>query len=357
MEMMTLGVEAILPESADTKTIFLHRTDGLPLLYRAGQFLTLLFYRNGRELRRSYSFSTTPGVDPVPGITVKRVANGEISRHLFDHLRPGDTLTSLPPGGRFTLATADETGMAVTGQTAKADGGRADLFFIAAGSGLAPVFSLIKAALATHPAGRTTLLSQQHDVTATPFLGQLNMLAAEYGPDGFRWIQSLTVRDGRLNLEKLEATLEATVTHPDATRFYLCGPPAFMRMVQFALRTYGIPEQQIKREHFTVEHRPPPPANFDTASRKVLLHMSSGDQTFTVSWPDTILTAGLKHGIPMPYSCRAGRCSSCVARLLSGRIHMTVNEVLTEKDLEAGLVLTCVGYAETDLSLSFALFR
>ena len=333
METIQLLVTAIRYEAADTSTIALQRTDGLPLVYKAGQFLTLLFVRQGRELRRSYSFSSTPDIDPVPAITVKRVANGEISRYLLDHLRPGDLLTSFLPAGRFTL-----------------DNAREDLFFIAAGSGLVPVFSLLKAAIAGTNSS-CILLSQQHDTGATPFHDELTTLAAQYD-QRFRWTQSLTVTDGRLNMERLERHLRQCGIARTA-HCYVCGPPAFMRMVQFTLRVFGIPEQHIKREHFTVEHRPPPPPAFDPAPRKVTLHTPAGEFVFTVSWPDSILQAGLKNGIAMPYSCRAGRCSSCTARLLTGRLFIANNEVLTEKDRQQGLVLTCVGYAETDVDLAF----
>ena len=132
MENWILRVSGIVPEATDIKTIFLERRSGEPILYVAGQFLTLLFTFRGRALRRSYSFSTTPGVDPVPAITIKRVPNGEISRHLLDHLRVGDTLTTLPPAGRFTLDPDGEV-----------------FVFVAAGSGLVPVFSLLKLAFGT----------------------------------------------------------------------------------------------------------------------------------------------------------------------------------------------------------------
>src|SRR5580693_4526979 len=105
MENWILRITGIVPEATDIKTIFLERRSGQPIPYSAGQFLTLLFSFRGHELRRSYSFSTTPGIDAVPAITVKRVANGEISRHLLDHLKVGDVLTALPPAGRFTLDT------------------------------------------------------------------------------------------------------------------------------------------------------------------------------------------------------------------------------------------------------------
>src|ERR1700744_5066400 len=108
MELLTLRVIAIRPEALDMKTILLERADGQPLLYHAGQFLTLLFNFRGRELRRSYSFSTTPGVDPIAAITVKRILNGEISRYLLDHLQSGDILSALAPAGRFTLEALRE---------------------------------------------------------------------------------------------------------------------------------------------------------------------------------------------------------------------------------------------------------
>jgi ring-1,2-phenylacetyl-CoA epoxidase subunit PaaE len=103
MTTIELQVVAIRPEATEMVTINLRRVDGLPLDYRAGQFLTFLFSFGGRELRRSYSFSSTPGVDALPSITVKRVANGEISRLLIGRLKVGDVLQSLPPSGKFLL--------------------------------------------------------------------------------------------------------------------------------------------------------------------------------------------------------------------------------------------------------------
>src|ERR1700730_14681685 len=108
MENWIWQVTAILPEAAGMKTIFLERRSGEPVPYQAGQFLTLLFDIHGRELRRSYSFSSAPSVDAGPAITVKRMVNGEISRRLLDRLRVGDVVISLPPAGRFTLDGDDD---------------------------------------------------------------------------------------------------------------------------------------------------------------------------------------------------------------------------------------------------------
>jgi ring-1,2-phenylacetyl-CoA epoxidase subunit PaaE len=357
METYALRVVAILPEALDTKTIFLERTDGQPVVYQAGQFLTLLFQIHGHELRRSYSFSTTPGIDPIPAITVKRIPNGEISRFLLDHLQPGDTLTTLPPAGRFTLEpmpAPDPIGFAgATAQPAVPGAKPSQLFFLAAGSGLIPIFSLIKKAVTTEPPARITIITQQHEPASSPFREQLTQLQAAYGPITFEWIDLLSVQNGRINHWWLQRWLETTGAITCNTRFYLCGPEAFMRMSRFTLKMLGIPEDHIKQEHFTVDRRPPPPPPVDTAPKTITILTAAGRNEFETAWPDTILDAALKHGIRLPYSCRAGRCSTCVARLIQGKIKMSTNEVLTEKDIQEGLTLTCVGYAETNVTLSF----
>jgi ring-1,2-phenylacetyl-CoA epoxidase subunit PaaE len=333
MENWILRVAGIRPEATGMKTIFLERRSGEPFLYDAGQFLTLLFTFRGHELRRSYSFSTTPGIDPVPAITVKRIPNGEISRHLLDHLRVGDMLTTLPPAGRFTLSDQVPDHLLP-----------GDLVFIAAGSGIVPVFSLLKQLKKDRPESRPCLLSQQYDEGSSPFRATLAGM-------GLKWTEMLTVRDGRLTKDKLADWVLGAELAP-ATRFYLCAPSDFMRMVQITLRTLGFSDYAIHREHFTVDYIPPAPPVFDATPKKVLVR-AAVDREFVVTWPDSILTAAIRQGIPLPYSCRAGRCSSCVAHCLRGRVRMTHNEVLTDKDIAEGLVLTCVGYAETDVELDY----
>jgi ring-1,2-phenylacetyl-CoA epoxidase subunit PaaE len=399
MDTLVLTVKRILSAAKDTATILLERADGQPLNYRAGQFLTFLLPAGqvhsgfqvhsgipgasaGRELRRSYSFSSTPGVDQMAAITVKRVINGEVSRYLLDHLREGDELMSLLPAGRFVLEE----------EVAGSRNERRELFFITAGSGMAPVFSLLKEALLKEKDVRVVLISQFHDEESILFKSQLGELAEKYR-GRFRWVNLLSTREGRLNnwwLEELLGGLQleeqqgvigrSDVHYADEKTiarelFYLCGPPAFMRMAVFTLRVMGFAGTQIKQEHFTVEYVPPPPLLTDTTPKKVAIRSvkknataslsdaeedHSDSQTgrsdgliaqFEVAWPVTILEAALNQGIPLPYSCRGGRCSTCVARCLSGKVKMSINEVLTEKDLEDGLVLTCVGYAETDISL------
>ena len=341
MEPIWLEVVDILPEAKDCSTIILRRADDQPLMYRAGQFLTFLIPIHGRELRRSYSLSSAPGVDDLPSITVKRVINGEVSRFLLDSLVPGERLQSLLPGGRFTL-----------------DPSAKRIVCIAAGSGMVPVFSLMKDALREGPSvvlggfPSVVLVSQQHDEESILFGETLKRWQREM-PGRFTWVNLLSARGSRLTNLMLEDLLEGMDIDAGGTVFYVCGPPAFMRMAWFTLRLLGYDAAQIRREHFTVEYVPPAPLITDTSPKKITIGRNGQFTAFTVSWPRTILEAALAHGLSLPYSCRGGRCSTCVARCLSGKVKMSINEVLTDEDLQRGLVLPCVGYAESDVELEY----
>jgi len=343
MDTWVLSVAAIRPEAKDTVTIFLRRVDEGPFFYRAGQFITLLFSFRGRQVRRSYSFSSTPGIDAMASITVKRVVNGEVSRHLLDHLRVGDELLALPPAGRFVWEVGGQEGRMENNQ----------LVFIAAGSGIVPVFSLIKEAL-HQGVGQVLLLSQQHDEASVIFKQQFEELVQGHS-DRFRWMSWLSAEGSRLNNWLLEEWLGRLLPGrtAESTLFYICGPESFMRMATFTLKLIGCNDAQIKKEHFTVEYVPPPPLLTDTTPKKVTIRAGDKRYQFETAWPATILQSALDHHIPLPYSCKGGRCSSCVAKCIKGKIKMSINEGLTEEDLNKGVVLTCVGYAETEVELAF----
>src|ERR1700742_2956514 len=101
--MLQLKIEAIRWESADTATFFLSEVSGKKIHYKAGQFITLVFTHHNEEIRRSYSLSSSPDEDLL-AITVKRIANGEISRFMLTKVKPGDILTAVEPAGKFVQA-------------------------------------------------------------------------------------------------------------------------------------------------------------------------------------------------------------------------------------------------------------
>ncbi len=335
---LKLRIVRIHSETSDTKSYYLEPVDGQPVLHLAGQFLTITLTRHGHEVRRSYSLSSAEN-EPLR-LTIKRIQNGEISRHLLDTLRVGDVLTSLHPAGRFTF---DEN---LPG----------DLVLLGAGSGITPLFALIKQILWTESHRKITLLYSNSNERSIIFREGLNELQRQFS-DRFRLFYLLsnpseewTGLRGRLNNVMLERLLPELVGTSDrqALHFYVCGPSDYMRMIQFTTVFSGFRPDQIRRENFIIEPvvLTPPPAI--AQDRTVLLIVKGREVEIQVQAYKSILQAALDEGIALPYSCRGGRCSTCIARCQSGSIHMTINDVLTERDLREGWVLTCTGYPESD---------
>lgn len=348
--LLQLRIINLVRETADTVSYTLESIDGQSVRYIPGQFLTLILHPQGLiepteyEARRSYSISSIPG-EPLQ-ITIKRVENGAISRYLLNTLRIGDVLTCLPPAGRFTLAT-DQIGTAH------------DLLFFAAGSGITPIMGLIKQALATVPQAIVTLLYSNTRERSIIFREELSILRQQY-PNRFQLIHVLSqpiediilegkVLTSRLNNVLLERLLPTLLqADPTNAQCYICGPGDYMRMVQFTLVFSGIRIDQIRRENFVVEPVIAAPPPIQSIDRLVRLRFGERDIEIQVPAYKSILQAALDEGISIPYSCRGGRCSTCAGRCTSGSIHMTINDVLTERDLAQGWVLTCTGYPDSD---------
>ena len=344
MDRSELKVTGIIRETKEVLTIQLEDIEGKKISYEAGQFLTLIFNQGREEIRRSYSFSSTPGIDNFTAITVKRVVNGAISRFLTDHIKINDVLHCLAPSGRFTLETNKLW--------------QRQIFFIAAGSGITPVFSLLKKILAEEPLSKIILIYQNHDEDSIIFKKQLYELQKKHNSQ-FKYISLLTRpkkhphASHRLTNFLLEKFVKSYHQSNKEALFYLCGPPALMRMAQFTLKLIGFVDDQIKKENFTVEYMPPPPLITDKDPKQIIIHFHQQEYHIESAFPTNILQAALDHNIQLPYSCRGGRCSTCTGRLLKGKVKMSINDVLTSKDLQQGLILTCVGYPETDIELAF----
>jgi ferredoxin-NADP reductase len=344
LDTINLSVTQLLRETPDAVTFILTPSERLP--YHAGQFITLLINHYGRAVRRSFSLSSNPE-DPYWSITVKRKVNGEISRYLLDHVKVGDVIKALPPSGRFTLQTDPHQ--------------QRDIGFIGAGSGMSPLLPLIKQALKEEPLSHIWLICQNHAEEDILFARTLQDLGRKYG-GRFSQIHLLSaphehsILPRRLNNASLEQLVPTLLRFdPDKALVYCCGPEALMRMARFTLRLMGYRPDQFRQEHFVIDVPPHAPLLEelikDPHPRQVTLHLKGQTYSFEVAYPHNILEAALHHHIPMPYSCRGGRCSTCMARCLSGTALMSINDVLTDKDLAEGLILTCTGYAQTDLEL------
>lgn len=328
---MILRVIGRRQETHDTVTFLL---EGRLAPYVPGQFLTLLV----NQVRRSFSLTSSPG-DPYYAITVKRKTNGEVSRYLQDHVHEGAVLKALPPAGRFTFQPRP--------------GVRRDIGFIAAGSGIAPILPLIKQALAEEPESHVWLIDQNHSEADVIFGKELHSLEARLTRVSLLSAPfSHTILPRRLNNASLEQLVGGLMRFdPLESIVFCCGPEALMRMARFTLRVMGFGAEQFRQEHFTVDPVPHAPLLSDTTQKQVVLLLHGKRYVFPVAYPANILQAALDHHIPLPYSCRGGRCSSCAVRCVEGKVVMSINDVLTDRDLSEGWVLTCTGYAASDLEL------
>jgi len=329
-----LIVDRIHEESKNFKSFSFR--EGHPIHYEAGQFITLVEHNKTQEIRRSYSIISSPVLQEPLTIAVKRIDNGFFSRKLVDRTKSGDILYSTGAGGFFRLPQNINT---IT-----------DIFFFAAGSGIAPMLSLLKTVLHLYPDIRVFLIYSNPSLASTAFYLDLKKMNQEFPNQlhiDFLFSSESDLRRARLNRDLLLEFLTTNRFDREKTLFYTCGPESYMRMIIFLLLEEGFPKENIKKEDFnpgnkkTVPRTPP-----DKHSYSVQLDLNGTLFHFPVHFPDTILMAAKKIKLSLPYSCETGKCGSCAALCVSGDVWLSNNEVLTDKDLAGGLTLTCTGHPQ-----------
>ena len=340
-----IRIRDVIQETRDSKTFLLEPADGSTLKYQPGQFITLVFPKSdGKEDRRSYSFSSSPEIDPIPAITLKRVENGEYSRKLIDYVKKGDEFLSIGSSGFFTLPD----------DLVKYK----QVFFLAAGSGITPIYSLLKTLLARHQHLEIVLFYSNRSKEDAIFQKELSDLQKSHQGRlriEFLYSNSSNLIRARLGKWLLENLLkEYGLPDPDKAIFFLCGPFEYMRMATIVLQTEAVPAVNIRKENFSAikpRFRPEPP---DKDPHQVDIFIKDKLYSIQCAFPNTILQQAKKSGITLPYSCESGQCGTCAATCLSGKTWMWNNEVLVDSELNRGRILTCTAYhIEGDVQLKF----
>lgn len=340
-ESYELTVVDVVPETPDAKSISFAVPAGAEeaFRYRPGQFLTLAVpSEQTGVVARCYSLSSSPvGGGPLT-VTVKRTEGGYASNWICDHLRPGSTVRVLPPSGIFTPKDLD-----------------ADLLLVAAGSGITPVISIARTALASGD-NRVVLFYANRDERSVIFARELAELAARHRSRFVvvHWLESLL---GLPSQEQLQAFAAPFATY-DA---FVCGPAPFMKAAVGALKALGFPRERRHQEKF-ISLGGNPFGDLPEAAATVLapdgdpagtVHLEvelDGEEHVFDDWKrgTTMLDFLESRGVRAPYSCREGECLACVVRLLEGEVELLRNDVLDADDLAHGIRLGCQAVPVTD---------
>ena len=313
--------------------------------FAAGQHLTLRADIAGQDVRRSYSICSA-AQDGVLRIAVKRNPGGVFSEWANEALKVGDVLDVMPPLGHFNVPLAP--------------GQRRHYAGFAAGSGITPLLSLIKTTLAAEPLSEFTLFYGNRASGTVMFKEELAALKDAYLTRFnlvhvlSREAQDIELLHGRIDRSKADALLAHWLDLAGVDNVFVCGPDGMMRAVADALKGRGFPEAKVRIERFATsiprhEHKPGKAHEPGHTECEVTVVLDGATRTFTLrKGKESILEAGLKAGVELPYSCKGGVCSTCRAKLTAGEVDMDVNFALEDYEVARGFVLTCQSYPVTD---------
>ncbi len=353
-----LTVAQVSPDAEDAVSISLAVPAELQAEYHgcAGQHVVLRLGIDGEETRRTYSLVNAPGEWPLR--IVPRVhAAGKMSRYLADSLRAGERVEVLPPNGSFTPRRAESGGTFVA---------------FAAGCGITPVLSIVRSLLAQ--ANTSVILFYGNTGTARAMcLEELLALKDRYlGRLSLHFVmsrepQEAELYNGRIDAQRVRQLAAMLFSAAQVSEYFICGPGDMIEQVSAALRGLGVDGARVHAEHFTVTSAGEPAGTGAAApgvatlavspsgaveraadSAEVTVLMDGRRRTFTMKMDDeTVLDAAARAGIELPFSCRAGVCSTCRTKVVSGKVEMAQNYALEDWEVEQGYVLACQSHVKT----------
>ena len=299
--------------------------------FKAGQYLTLCSKIKGEEVKRSYSICSNPQSGKLQ-VGVKAIKNGVYSNYINDALRVGDTIEVSVPEGRFVL-----------------DKSPANYLAFAAGSGITPIISIASDELRKNSSSIFVLGYGNKTLGSTMFKDSINTLKNEF-QDRF-FVYNIYSQEnnpdsffGRIDSGFINQVLKQH-SSIDFEKVLLCGPEKMIQSATELLKSESFNENQILYELFYSEASEKNTVSSKNSKATIIYD----DETLTLEVPKnmTILDAALQKNIDVPYSCQGGVCSSCIAKVSSGSASMLQNNILTDSEIEEGLVLTCQAVPKT----------
>ena len=318
----------VINETADTKT-FILRPSSRWLGFKAGQYINIQVEINGVTIRRNYSISSAPKTfkeKQLISITVKKIDGGRVSTHLHERLAVGDVITIGSATGDFLL----DHSMSLGPDSAP--------LFIAAGSGITPVISMINKLKDEDFEQPLTLIYYSNNPKSFIFEKQLQSLAASM--PNFLLIPHFTESEGYITSQQL--LLDA----PDIAKqaIYLCGPHEFMKSVKAHCEELDVAPEKVLQESFGVQLKT---SHTSKASGQISF-LKSGKNVQS-SGDKTLLELAESAGLNPKYGCRSGICHECKCSKTTGQVLNTLTGELTPEDQTH--IQACISIPVGDISI------
>jgi ring-1,2-phenylacetyl-CoA epoxidase subunit PaaE len=313
--------------------------------YKQGQYLTLRAIIEGESVQRSYSLCSSPN-DGAWQVGIKEVPGGKFSTFANRALKPGDTLDVMEPNGRFFVEVEPKTDR--------------QMIAFAAGSGITPIYSIIKTHLEAEPESHFKLFYINKTVGSIILKEEIEALKNRFMNrfEVFHFLtrekRNLPLLDGRLSEEKLAEIFSKVLKPEEVAQCFSCGPESMIFMVRDFLQSKGVDEKQIHFELFgtgVASEAKKKEATKGLAGIVSNVTILEGGKSFSFDIAhggDNILDAALKSGADLPFACKGGVCCTCRAKVIEGKVDMLLNYALEEEEVEQGFVLTCQSIPQSE---------
>jgi ferredoxin-NADP reductase len=307
------------PETADSATVTIKPGWGFSGNYLPGQYVGIGLRIDGRWHWRSYSLTSIPQRDNKNiTITVKATPEGFLSTHLVNGVAPGTVVRLAAPKGEFALP----------------DPPPAKILFITAGSGITPVMAMLRTLESRGQEADIAHIHSAPSPDAVIFHDELRVL--EKSQPGYRLHLQLTETQGKVDFGELAGIVADWRDRPA----WVCGPPALLDTVEGVWKSADL-QDLLHTERFTI-------AATDKGGEGGKVSFSISDKNIEIDGATSLLEAGEKVGIQMPFGCRMGICQTCVLPLESGHV----------RDFRSGIehgegdrIQTCISTASGDCTI------
>jgi ring-1,2-phenylacetyl-CoA epoxidase subunit PaaE len=363
----SLKIKEVKKETAEAVSVTFEVPANLKEIfeYKPGQYLTLKTNLNGQEQRRAYSICTSPYIEKELTIAIKKVKNGVVSTFLNTQLKAGDSLEVMSAQGRFTPTLNAEN--------------KKTYFLFGGGSGITPLISIAKSVLEVEPKSKIHLLYGNLNEESIIFKEQLDQLQNRYsgqflityvlaqpkvekegGVFGL-FKKSKTSWNGKVGILDKKMVNSFVQEHSDGdfstAMAFLCGPGEMMKSTEELLLSLGMTDKQVMVEWFSDPNAKPAAQTTATGvvnGATVVANIGNKTHTFTVDSKESILDAMRRLNMDPPYSCLAGACATCMAKVTKGSVKMDTCFALDKTEISEGYCLTCQAHPTSpEVELTF----